>query len=68
MNVPIDGGSIPAVGGVVAVGHTVSFFCREGFKLEGEASDTCQADKTFSNQPPTCVQRKLNNVTYLKSI
>ncbi len=41
------------------VGAVVTFVCQQGFVLQGEATLTCQADGTWSDNSPTCQREAL---------
>ncbi|XP_065177806.1 uncharacterized protein LOC135808534 isoform X3 [Sycon ciliatum] len=40
--------------GNFTVGHTLKFFCHEGYNLSGADTSTCQGDSRWSNPVPTC--------------
>ncbi len=35
-------------------GSTATYACNPGYELSGTATDTCQADRSWSDSPPTC--------------
>lgn len=61
---PDTGGATPVAGTIVAVGSTVQYFCRAGHIVKGFNSSTCLDNGTFSSPMPTCIIRKLHNISH----
>lgn len=56
---PVDCGIIAVIGGTVTLtgttlGSTATYSCDTGLILVGVETRTCQADATWSDEPPTC--------------
>ncbi|XP_066271289.1 sushi, von Willebrand factor type A, EGF and pentraxin domain-containing protein 1-like [Branchiostoma lanceolatum] len=53
LTAPANGARTPATG-ATSYQDTVTFTCNTGYRLDGAATLTCQADGTWSNPAPTC--------------
>ena len=40
------------------VGTVATYVCDKGFNLFGAMTRVCQSDRTFSDSPPVCTQRR----------
>ena len=62
----------PANGMVVMagnlVGNTATYSCNSGFELVGAQTVTCQADRTWSDPPPTCEPIGMKSPLYCRMI
>ena len=62
----------PANGMVVmagnSVGNTATYSCDPGFELVGVQTVTCQADRTWSDPPPTCEPIGMKSPLYCRMI
>lgn len=54
-NVPANGKSNPAPGGIVSVGAVVSYHCLDGYQIVGHHKATCEGNGQFSPKTtPSC--------------
>ncbi|XP_066279080.1 E-selectin-like [Branchiostoma lanceolatum] len=51
------------ISGSYYYGDTVTFGCSSGYSLQGGATRTCQADKTWSGTQPTCTRKSCPTLT-----
>ena len=53
---PVNGRTRPAPlsKGLYSFGTNVTFSCNDGFTISGNLSSNCQANDTWSHQPPVC--------------
>ena len=54
LNDPVHG-SVSTPDGIVFEA-TATYSCESGFELEGKATATCQADRTWSSPQPECLR------------
>lgn len=52
--VPPENGARSSEEPMLSVGATLSFTCREGYRISGAHTVTCQTDGTFDDVAPTC--------------
>ena len=51
-----------------SVGNTATYSCNSGFDLVGAQTVTCQADRTWSDSPPTCEPIGMKSPLYCRMI
>ena len=58
----------PSSNGWYSLGYNVTFSCNDGFMLFGNMSSNCQANDTWSHQPPVCNPGKVISIRNSTSV